>query len=240
MNSADADPVAVVSPHLDDAVLSAGAFLASRPGSVIVTVFAAGPHRPAVEAKGWDESCGFKPGADVIAERRLEDRAAASLLGCKTRYLDCWDSQYRSYQEYGGPVENDEIVADVVIRLECLLSTLKVSAWLGPLGYPGFHDDHSLTRQACLPLAKSHQALNWMMYADLPYFEEQNASPPPLPDWSGFGYRPHLVTASTLDFERKHAAVDCYVSQCKGLNVDTDRVHVAKFSPERFWSIHHT
>ena len=33
-------PVLVVSPHLDDAVYSAGQFLAGRPGAVVVTMFA--------------------------------------------------------------------------------------------------------------------------------------------------------------------------------------------------------
>jgi len=36
----------VVSPHLDDAVLSCGRLLAGRPGSVVATVFAGVPSRP--------------------------------------------------------------------------------------------------------------------------------------------------------------------------------------------------
>ena len=55
----------VVSPHFDDAVLSAGQLLAKHPGSTVITVMG-GQRRSGSydEVTWWDELGGFKPGDD--------------------------------------------------------------------------------------------------------------------------------------------------------------------------------
>ena len=47
----------VLSPHLDDAVLSVGRFLAASPGTVVITVFAGIPG--GLGLTRYDRSCGF-------------------------------------------------------------------------------------------------------------------------------------------------------------------------------------
>jgi LmbE family N-acetylglucosaminyl deacetylase len=77
--------VVAVSPHLDDLALSCAGFLATRPGSLMVTAFAGGPE--AIDPlPDWDEAAdSFLPGADVVGARREEDLAASAVLGATTR-----------------------------------------------------------------------------------------------------------------------------------------------------------
>src|SRR3954463_7021571 len=72
----------VVSPHFDDAVLSAGQLLAKHRGTPVITVM--GGQRTGGsydEVSWWDALGGFKPGDDVVAARRAEDKAALDILG---------------------------------------------------------------------------------------------------------------------------------------------------------------
>jgi len=54
-------PVAVISPHLDDAVFACGELLAARPGSVVITVLAGRPPRD-LPLTPWDAASGFHAG----------------------------------------------------------------------------------------------------------------------------------------------------------------------------------
>ena len=83
------DRVAIVSPHLDDAVLSCGNFMASHPGVSVVTVFAGNPPAyPTDPMRQWDVQSGFAPGDDVMETRRHEDDAALEVLGAKPVHLE--------------------------------------------------------------------------------------------------------------------------------------------------------
>src|ERR1700693_642199 len=73
--------VVIVSPHLDDAVLGCGNFMAAHPRVVVVTVFAGNPPEyPANPMRKWDVQSGFGPGDDVMETRRREDHAALAAL----------------------------------------------------------------------------------------------------------------------------------------------------------------
>jgi hypothetical protein len=99
-----ADIYAVLSPHLDDAVLSCGLFLAAHPGSSVVTAFSHGPSRVSPLPR-WDAGAGYFPdGADVMGVRRGEDISAAAMAHASTLHLGYWDGQYRTPQYgYQGP-----------------------------------------------------------------------------------------------------------------------------------------
>src|SRR3954463_16054315 len=87
--------LAVVSPHFDDAVLSAGQLLAKHPGTTVITVMggqrASGSYD---EVSWWDALCGFQSGEDVVAARRIEDKAALDVVGAQQSWLDFADHQY--------------------------------------------------------------------------------------------------------------------------------------------------
>jgi LmbE family N-acetylglucosaminyl deacetylase len=82
--------VAVVSPHLDDAVLSLGAAIArvARLGAAVsvVTVFAGDPSSTA-PADGWARRCGFATAGEAYGVRRAEDEKALALLGARAEHL---------------------------------------------------------------------------------------------------------------------------------------------------------
>src|SRR5207248_116116 len=88
--------VLVVSPHLDDAVLSCGHVLAAATESLVVTVFDGVPRAYPDPPTPWDRQCGFQVGDDVVARRRDENELALAEYGSTTRSLDLLDQQYRT------------------------------------------------------------------------------------------------------------------------------------------------
>ncbi len=162
--------IAVVSPHLDDAVLSCARHLEAHPGSHLVTVFAGGPKNVG-RISDWDRAAGFTEGDDVMAARRTEDHSAASLLSATTCHLDYWDGQYRSSEfDYEGPDADAELIEVIAAELTIVVARLDVQVWLTPLGI--FHSDHQLTAAACRRVARSRADKNWVIYEELPYWVE--------------------------------------------------------------------
>jgi hypothetical protein len=89
--------VVVVSPHLDDGVLSLGAGIARTSASgrqvVVVTVFANDPGAT-VPPGEWDAACGFTSAADAARTRRDEDARACSAVGAEPVWLAYGDAEY--------------------------------------------------------------------------------------------------------------------------------------------------
>lgn len=143
----------VVSPHLDDAVLSVGAYLASAPGPVL-TVFDGEPS--GVRLTDYDASLGFASSYEAWRARLAENEAALCRLGCDHDGLGLRDRQY------GGGRPSPA-------RLAAKIATARVDAGmdgvLGPLGIQ--HPDHLLAAAACLHLA-GYGTPTWL-YEDLPY-----------------------------------------------------------------------
>lgn len=85
--------VLVLSPHLDDAVLSTSAFVLNRPCDVW-TVFAGRPTPP--QRTAWEETCGFADSDEAITVRWAEDEAAFAGSPARARRLDAWEGPYAS------------------------------------------------------------------------------------------------------------------------------------------------
>src|SRR6266511_3905133 len=93
MKRAKDDPLLLVSPHLDDAVLSAWSVL-RRDGPVeVVNVCSGLPGRGFVTR--YDRLVGAEESATVFAARIEEDRAALALAGRAPRGLGFLEGQYR-------------------------------------------------------------------------------------------------------------------------------------------------
>jgi len=131
----DTEPIAIISPHLDDAVFSCGALLASRPGSYVVTVFAGGPDSMK-QLTGWDRQCGFCEGQDVIAARRQEETAALASLSASPIFLDLWDHQYRNPKFAYNNEADGELIDRGADELEAALLQVPTRTWFMPLGIP--------------------------------------------------------------------------------------------------------
>ncbi len=124
--------VAVLSPHLDDAVFSLGAAMCAgaRLGSrfKVVTVLGDDP-ASAVPAGEWDRSAGFATEGEAASARREEDLRACSVVGALPVWLTYRDS------DYGQRADDDEIWEAVAPELA------GATAVLIP-GFPLVHVDH--------------------------------------------------------------------------------------------------
>lgn len=212
----------VVSPHLDDAVFSAGQLLSAYPGATVVTVFAGVPpeDQPLPE---WDARCGFASASQAIEQRREEDRQALTLLDARAVWLECLDAQY------GVPTTP----AEVAQRLQALLPDIEPQTLLFPLGL--FHADHALVHEACmllLPLCPDavHLAYEDQPYRALPGQVQQRLMALAQAGWQATPARFALEGSASL----KTKAVRAYASQLRGFG---DGGHDDLSAPERCWRL---
>lgn len=146
---------AIVSPHLDDAALSASAELA-RGSATVFTVFTAAPpaNRP---TSTWDLLTGATNSRARQFERYDEDAAAMRLLGADRVYLDEPEEQYRDAEpDLEGAVQR---LAEVFAAAD--------EVWV-PSAIGG-HRDHLLARDAALRAAARAGREQVVLYADFPY-----------------------------------------------------------------------
>lgn len=149
--------LAVVSPHLDDAVMSCGTLLAREPGSVVCTVFTAGP-RCTAQVTPWDRAAGFVPGDSPMRVRRAEDADALALLRAEPVWLD------HVAEQYGGVHDHDALVRTLIEHLR------RVDVAVVPLGL--WHHDHVAVGEACLDaraVLRTRGPDIWVAYADVPH-----------------------------------------------------------------------
>jgi LmbE family N-acetylglucosaminyl deacetylase len=215
----------VVSPHCDDGVFGCGELLASRPGGVVVTVFAG---RPAAGAAltGWDAAAGFRAGDDVVAARRAEDRAALAALGARPRWLPFPDAQY------GGPVGAEAVAPALAAAvLACRPSVVAI-----PLGL--FHDDHRTAHAAGLGLLGRAPGVRWLLYADAIYRRIAGAVEGRLAALHAAGLTPAPVPpAPRRHAARKRRAVACYRSQLRALASPGRPGWRDALEPETYWTL---
>jgi LmbE family N-acetylglucosaminyl deacetylase len=147
-----------LSPHLDDAVLSAGAFLhrlARRGFSVRVLTVLANDPAATGPAGAWDAACGFRSAGDAARGRRREDERACTALGVRAEWLPFGD------ETYGRGADDEEVWRSV------RASTEACDVLLVP-GFPLSRPDHAWL--AGLVLAR-HGELDSAIgvYAEQPY-----------------------------------------------------------------------
>lgn len=146
--------VLVISPHLDDAVLSVPAWIAAR--------VAAGAQVSVLTV--------FSEGGPDHAQRRAEDHEALALLGARTLHMGLLDAPWRrglriDYSDLvlGELAADDPDAARVVAALHEQIGRLAPSEVLLPLGV-GEHIDHRIVHAAHAGLAGRVG-----FYADRPY-----------------------------------------------------------------------
>jgi LmbE family N-acetylglucosaminyl deacetylase len=210
-------PALVVSPHLDDAVLSAGQFLAGAPGAVVVTMLAGAPDPPVTTP--WDLKSGFETSQEAIAARRAEDAAALALLKATPVHLDFLDGQY-------APVDS----AAMAETLTELVAQHRPAFVVGPLGV--HHCDHESVRDAVL--AAELDVPLWL-YEDLPYrVYTPEAAAAVVETIRRRGYAMELGFIGSGPAASKTLALWCYRSQMR--HPEFDNIH-SMLVPERFWRV---
>ncbi len=199
--------IIVLSPHLDDAVLSLGATIAAsvRAGAdvSILTVFAGDP-ASSEPAGAWDRRVGFRDAGEAIRVRRDEDRVACTLLGVRPIWLPFPDEQYRA-GDWEEPVMT--AIADAVVGADALLVP----------GFPLLNDDH---RWLSHLVASASPVEQLGLYVEQPYaawywtFPEPS-TPRALGLSAPVAWKP--VHSGRRDRRRKRAATRAYASQVRRL-----------------------
>lgn len=178
----------ILSPHIDDAVLSLWAVLAG-PGEVsVINVFDGVPADQ--RAIGWwDRLTDAQSPLTRADERHAEDAAALALLGRSAISLGFVDAQYRD-----GEPQLESLVERIAGALP------RESAVLAPAGL-GEHPDHGRTRAAALELRERGFAV--ALYADVPH-----AAPRGWPAWvTGAGRESDAGTAAAWEHSMANAGL---------------------------------
>ncbi len=244
-----------ISPHLDDAVLSAGGLIYEQA-------------RAGLAVEIWTIVCGFPPPGELtpfaqllhsqwgtssaeetVRIRRAEDLRAASILGAETLHFDVPDSIYRRAPD-GEPlyqdifVEPHEAVAGLPDQMaQAIAAHLRPDDQVACQFAIGGHVDHILVRQAAERLGRPLSYL-----ADLPYLFNQpgelalkaagmNVTSHPITE-AGLGVWSEAILAyesqlGTLfdSLEKMEEAVRSYSQEWNGIPLWSDSPKVDLASP---------
>ncbi|BAV08668.1 N-acetylglucosaminyl deacetylase, LmbE family [Filimonas lacunae] len=193
-----------ISPHLDDVVLSCGAYIASVAGTTAAVTIAS-----VFTSSGEQDDAVVNALYEV---RRNDDIRAAALLGATAIHLGFADAPLRNshYHNFNTllfhhqlPEQELPVAERIAARLQSLVQTLQPDVVYFPLGVGG-HIDHQVVYASSKMI--THATIRW--YEDLPYAW--------LPGWSmvrmtqlqgvpdtatAYGsFEAPAVTASTLRF----------------------------------------
>lgn len=202
----------VLSPHLDDAVLSLGQHLAASRDDLekierVVTVFAGKPQGLRM-VTAYDQSCGFGSSRRAVESRRDEDVAALKVLGCHPQHLSELDNQYRSRAVH------DPRMVDRIAQ-QCRQYMSGKEHVFVPLGIG--HPDHRILADACELAARTlieRRPVSLMFYEEMPYrvlYPEHVAAR--LVELRELGWHLDLWPLQVGDIEIKSQAIACYKSQ---------------------------
>ena len=144
--------VVILSPHLDDAVLGCGRFMAAHSGVTVLTVYAGAPEAYPEPMSRWDTLSGFTAGDEVLGVRRSEDAAALRELGAAPRWLDFVEHQYLDRSDWVGATETHE-------TLEAELRALTPTAIFAPFGLA--NPDHGATHDAAMMVRSRYFEPSW-------------------------------------------------------------------------------
>jgi len=225
MQLAELGKVVVVSPHLDDAVLSCGELIGACPGTRVLTVFAGMPPDPAMLTE-WDRVSGFDSAAAAIGARREEDRRALALLDAVPSWLEFCDSQYR----------HSPAVAELAGALTEAIGALGPDSVVLPCGL--FHSDHLLVHRAMMAARARVGARHWLLYGDALYRRIPGLLQEGLQRVSDEGAQPLPIAFIGAEASaRKREAISCYASQLRALQATTEHGHADALAAESYWRL---
>jgi LmbE family N-acetylglucosaminyl deacetylase len=192
----------VLSPHLDDAVLSLGATLhrdARRAWDVTVLTVLAGDPASGEPASRWDAQAGFSTAGEAAAARRTEDLRACTMLGVRPVWLPFVDGSY------GRLIEEEQVWRSVARHLAAADRVLLP-------GFPLEHQDHAwLTRLALMRIAPGPLV---GLYVEQPYaLRKRPRITPAVRDLLDGVPRWTVVRAAVRDRAAKLRACRAYRSQ---------------------------
>ena len=235
-----------ISPHLDDAVLSAGGLIyeQTRAGDAVeIWTFMCGiPPDAGLSpfAQALHEQWGMSSAEEVVRGRRQEDLSAAKCVGAKSYHFDFLDCIYRRgkggawlYSDVFLPPHDDD--ADLAARIaESVSARLQPDDKLVCQLALGSHLDHVLVRRAAELVGRP------LLYdADIPY----HFNFPDELDPKTAGMKQHVYAVSKAGLKAWQEGIAAYGSQISMLfeSLELMRERIAKYSVEtggvRLWSL---
>jgi LmbE family N-acetylglucosaminyl deacetylase len=218
----------VISPHLDDGVLSCGTLLAAHPGAFVCTVFTAAPEKNMIT--DWDRQSGFADAFEAIRARKAEDMRALAILGASAIHLPFCDAQYQS----------PPVAEALVAAIEQTFRDVEPSSVMIPLGL--FHSDHINVANACLALMRRFQHVRVHAYEDVPYRTMPGTVPQRLQTIRQRGFVAQPVDTFAIAIDARHrrlkrASINAYESQLRAFGPDGQ---AGLHSDERYWRVRET
>lgn len=228
-----------LSPHLDDAVLSAGGLIYEQTRSGIpveIWTFMCGlpldtEFSPFAEL--LHTQWGFASAEEAVLSRRAEDRQAAQVVGAAVQHFDFLDCIYRRDRDGGWPYYDitlppQELDVDLPAQIaQTISSRLRPDDVLVCQLSVGSHIDHVLVRMAAELLGRS------LRYdIDIPYlfYKPEELAPKS----AGMKENVQMVTESGLKSWQE--AVLAYKSQLPTLGEALDTPEKARESIRNYWS----
>jgi LmbE family N-acetylglucosaminyl deacetylase len=226
-----------LSPHLDDAVFSAGGLIyeqAQAGFSVEIWTFMSGFPEPDVSpfAQALHKRWGFSSAEETIRGRRAEDKNAAAILGASTLHFDFLDCIYRRgangewlYPDLFVPPYPEDARIPVQIA-QAISARLRPDDVLVCQLAVGSHVDHVLVRQGAELVGRS------LLYdIDVPYIlnhpgEGEAKS-------AGMKESEHLITETGLS--RWQEAALTYKSQLAALGDPFDTPEKVRAAIQAYW-----
>ncbi|MET3900498.1 LmbE family N-acetylglucosaminyl deacetylase [Devosia sp. UYZn731] len=175
--------ILVVSPHLDDGVLSVGGLIekaaANGADVIVATAFTADtPPGMAISPLAIELHELWNLGSNPFEHRRNEDIAAVGALGGRTLHGPLLDALYRTDRDgnflyptrqsiFSQPPDHDDVGEALSHLLDQWIAEVSPDLVLTPLGV-GRHADHIQTTNALRRLAKV-RTMTVALYEDMPY-----------------------------------------------------------------------
>lgn len=223
-----------LSPHLDDAILSAGGLVRRQVSAghrVVIASFCTADNLPEMPLSPLATCVHEKWGAPRMpfAERRSEDVRACNMLGAEWRHLGLPDAIYRRGLSEPGCYETFENLFDeipswdarlqeiIATEIQSLVTELAPADIWGPLGI-GNNVDH---RQLLYGLWRSRDRISapiWL-YEEQPYATGRYPTITHDPIDRAIRSCPFILKSEIheIEFEAKRAAIMCYASQLSEL-----------------------
>ena len=231
-----------LSPHLDDAVLSAGGLIydQTQAGIPVEIWTIMGGYAPEEAVSPFaallHQMWGFSSAEETTRMRHEEDKKAAATVGATTRYFDFLDCIYRRganaewlYTEVFGPLHPEDAVLPPKIAAEISTHLQPEDVLVCQLSI-GSHVDHVLVRQAAELLGRS------LRYdIDVPYifYKPEELSP------KSAGMSESIVPITEAGLRSWKEAAVAYKSQIPGLGAVFDAPEKVRESLHSYWGTYH-
>ena len=211
----------VLSPHLDDAVISLGAFINTyKSNTQVITIFSGKPENNKIRI--WDLVCGFKNSSQAISSRLLENDAALTYLGLIKNNIinfDFLDYQYVTKKEREQSKENmNKILANKLLNILSINKERYIN-FFAPI--TKIHKDHEFVHDFLIYFKEicvnENIKLRFFFYEDYPYFLKFKKSKDYL---KYLNYEKIQISLNKEDLKFKINTIKLYKSQFKFLLID--------------------